>query len=120
MSGLQLLMYLAVVVFVVGTAYKMIKIARMPLHLRWDDNDAGSGDEDDEGGGETKKAALEKDRAVYFEGFEVAEDVEDAVDTAGGIADKGEDFAEDTYERAEDAVEGAVDTAKSAFDRDKD
>jgi len=36
MSGLQLLMYLAVVVFVVGTAYKMLKISRMPQHLRWD------------------------------------------------------------------------------------
>jgi len=36
MSGLQLLMYVAVVVFVIGTAYKMLKIARMPLHLRWD------------------------------------------------------------------------------------
>ena len=36
MSGLQLLTYLALVVFVVGVAYKMIKISRMPVHLRWD------------------------------------------------------------------------------------
>lgn len=36
MSGLQLLTYLALIVFVVGVAYKMIKISRMPVHLRWD------------------------------------------------------------------------------------
>jgi len=36
MGGLQLLMYAALVVFIVGIAYKAIKIARMPIHLRWD------------------------------------------------------------------------------------
>lgn len=36
MGGLQLLFYTSLIVFVVGTAYKAIKIARMPLHLRWD------------------------------------------------------------------------------------
>jgi nitrate reductase gamma subunit len=36
MSGLQLLMYLALIVFVAGTAYKVVKIMRMPVHLRWD------------------------------------------------------------------------------------
>ena len=36
MSGLQLLTYIALVVFFAGTTYKMIKISRMPLHLRWD------------------------------------------------------------------------------------
>lgn len=36
MVGLQLLMYLALGVFIIGTAYKVIKIARMPVHLRWD------------------------------------------------------------------------------------
>jgi nitrate reductase gamma subunit len=36
MSGLQLLMYAAIFVFLVGTLYKLFKIARMPLHIRWD------------------------------------------------------------------------------------
>ncbi len=36
MTGLQVLMYLALIVFIVGTVYKAIKIARMPVHLRWD------------------------------------------------------------------------------------
>lgn len=36
MSGLQLFLYLALAIFAVGTIYKLIKIARMPLHLRWD------------------------------------------------------------------------------------
>jgi len=36
MGGLQLLFYLAIVVFVIGCAYKAIKLSRMPLHLRWD------------------------------------------------------------------------------------
>jgi nitrate reductase gamma subunit len=36
MGGLQILFYIAMLIFIVGTAYKAIKIARMPLHLRWD------------------------------------------------------------------------------------
>lgn len=36
MSGLHVLFYIALAVFAVGTIYKLIKIARMPLHLRWD------------------------------------------------------------------------------------
>ncbi|MEW5994979.1 MAG: respiratory nitrate reductase subunit gamma [Candidatus Zixiibacteriota bacterium] len=36
MTLLQLLMYLALVVFIIGTVYKAIKITRMPVHLRWD------------------------------------------------------------------------------------
>lgn len=36
MGGLQVFFYVALVVFVVGTAYKAIKLSRMPLHLRWD------------------------------------------------------------------------------------
>lgn len=36
MSGLQVLFYVSIVVFLAGVAYKAIKLARMPLHLRWD------------------------------------------------------------------------------------
>lgn len=36
MGLLQVISYLAVVLFVVVVAAKMVKIARMPLHLRWD------------------------------------------------------------------------------------
>jgi len=36
MNELQLLMYFAYVFFFVGTAYRAIRMARMPLHLRWD------------------------------------------------------------------------------------
>ena len=36
MTGLQVFMYLALVVFIVGTVFKAIKIIRMPIHLRWD------------------------------------------------------------------------------------
>ncbi|HOD67016.1 MAG TPA: respiratory nitrate reductase subunit gamma [candidate division Zixibacteria bacterium] len=36
MSGLQLLFYFALAALVVGTGYKVVRIARMPLHLRWD------------------------------------------------------------------------------------
>jgi nitrate reductase gamma subunit len=36
MGLLQLISYLAIVLFVVVVAAKMVKIARMPLHLRWD------------------------------------------------------------------------------------
>jgi nitrate reductase gamma subunit len=36
MSMLQLFMYLSIIVMIVGTLYRVIKIARMPLHLRWD------------------------------------------------------------------------------------
>ncbi len=36
MTLLQMLMYLALAVFIVGSAYKAIKIKRMPVHLRWD------------------------------------------------------------------------------------
>lgn len=36
MGGLQLIFYLAVLFFIVALAIKTIKIARMPLHLRWD------------------------------------------------------------------------------------
>ena len=36
MGGLQIFFYLSLVVFVVGTAYKAVKMSRMPLHLRWD------------------------------------------------------------------------------------
>jgi nitrate reductase gamma subunit len=36
MTWLQVLMYAAVAIFVIGTAYKAITISRMPLHLRWD------------------------------------------------------------------------------------
>jgi nitrate reductase gamma subunit len=36
MTELQVLMYLALIVFIVGTVYKAIKITRMPVHLRWD------------------------------------------------------------------------------------
>lgn len=36
MGALQIFFYLSLVVFVVGLAMKMIKLGRMPLHLRWD------------------------------------------------------------------------------------
>lgn len=36
MGGLQLIFYLAVIFFITALAIKTIKIARMPLHLRWD------------------------------------------------------------------------------------
>lgn len=36
LSALQLLLYLSIVVLVVVTGLKMIRISRMPLHLRWD------------------------------------------------------------------------------------
>ena len=36
MFALQLVMYISLVVFFVGTVYKLIRIARMPLHIRWD------------------------------------------------------------------------------------
>ncbi len=36
MFALQLVMYISLVVFFVGTVYKLIQIARMPLHIRWD------------------------------------------------------------------------------------
>ena len=36
MGGLQILIYIALLFFVVVIALKMIKISRMPLHLRWD------------------------------------------------------------------------------------
>jgi nitrate reductase gamma subunit len=36
MNALQIFFYLSFVVFVVGTLYKLVKLARMPLHLRWD------------------------------------------------------------------------------------
>lgn len=36
MGGIQIFMYIALVFFIVGTAYKAIQISRMPLHLRWD------------------------------------------------------------------------------------
>ncbi len=36
MGGLQLLFYVSILVFVIGTAYKAIQMSRMPLHLRWD------------------------------------------------------------------------------------
>ncbi len=36
MSALQWVSYVAVVFFVVAVAVKMIRIARMPVHLRWD------------------------------------------------------------------------------------
>jgi nitrate reductase gamma subunit len=36
MSGLQVMSYLSVLFFIVALAAKMIKIARMPVHLRWD------------------------------------------------------------------------------------
>ncbi|UCC43182.1 MAG: respiratory nitrate reductase subunit gamma [Candidatus Zixiibacteriota bacterium] len=36
MSLLQVLSYLAVLIFIISVAAKMIRIARMPLHLRWD------------------------------------------------------------------------------------
>ncbi|UCH84772.1 MAG: respiratory nitrate reductase subunit gamma [Candidatus Latescibacterota bacterium] len=36
MSELQLLMYVAYVVFFIGTAYRARKMATMPVHLRWD------------------------------------------------------------------------------------
>ncbi len=36
MNEVQLLMYIGLTFFIVGTAYKAIKMARMPLHLRWD------------------------------------------------------------------------------------
>jgi nitrate reductase gamma subunit len=36
MGGLQLLFYLAVIFFIVALAIKTARIARMPLHLRWD------------------------------------------------------------------------------------
>jgi nitrate reductase gamma subunit len=36
MDGLTIFFYVALVVFVIGTAYKARKIATMPLHLRWD------------------------------------------------------------------------------------
>ena len=36
MGGLQVLFYISTLVFVVGVVYKGVKMARMPLHLRWD------------------------------------------------------------------------------------
>lgn len=36
MSGLQLASYLALGFFIIFVAFKMIRIARMPIHLRWD------------------------------------------------------------------------------------
>lgn len=36
MSGLQILMYVAYAVFFIGTAYRAFRMARMPVHLRWD------------------------------------------------------------------------------------
>ena len=36
MDALQLFFYVSIAVFVIGTIYKAIKLARMPLHLRWD------------------------------------------------------------------------------------
>ena len=36
MGGLQLLLYFAVLFFVVAIVAKTVKIARMPIHLRWD------------------------------------------------------------------------------------
>jgi nitrate reductase gamma subunit len=36
MSELQVLMYVAYAVLILGTAYKANKIAKMPVHLRWD------------------------------------------------------------------------------------
>lgn len=36
MSGLQLLMYFAYAVFFIGVAFRAFRMARMPVHLRWD------------------------------------------------------------------------------------
>ena len=36
MNGLQLLMYIAYAFFFVGTAYRAYRMAKMPVHLRWD------------------------------------------------------------------------------------
>jgi hypothetical protein len=36
MSGLQILSYVSIAFFLVVVAAKMIRIARMPVHLRWD------------------------------------------------------------------------------------
>lgn len=36
MSGLQLLMYVAYAVFFIGIAYRAYRMAKMPVHLRWD------------------------------------------------------------------------------------
>ena len=36
MGGLQLFFYASILAFVIGTVYKLIKLSRMPLHLRWD------------------------------------------------------------------------------------
>ncbi len=36
MTGLQLLLYIGLMIFIVGTIYKLIRIAKMPLHIRWD------------------------------------------------------------------------------------
>jgi nitrate reductase gamma subunit len=36
MSGLQLVMYFSIILFIVVIAFKMAKLARMPVHLRWD------------------------------------------------------------------------------------
>lgn len=36
MGGLQLLLYFAVLFFVIAIVAKTVKIARMPIHLRWD------------------------------------------------------------------------------------
>jgi nitrate reductase gamma subunit len=36
MGGLQVLFYISTLVFVVGVIYKGVRLARMPLHLRWD------------------------------------------------------------------------------------
>ena len=36
MDALQIFFYVSIAVFIIGTAYKAIKLARMPLHLRWD------------------------------------------------------------------------------------
>ncbi len=46
--------------------------------------------------------------------------VEDAVDTAGDMAEKAGDLAEDAVDKAEDVVEDVVDKAKDAFDGEKD
>lgn len=36
MGGLQLFLYIAILFFIAVVLAKMIKIARMPVHLRWD------------------------------------------------------------------------------------
>ena len=46
--------------------------------------------------------------------------VEDAVDTAGDMAEKAGDLAEDAVDKAEDVVEDVVDKAKDTFGGEKD